>query len=381
MQAPFVLGAMPFPGGVPLQQMMPGIGYGYQPKFSKHIFPSGMGEEIPNVALATGLHIDKRALPIGTEVNRYISNTCPETAAFTLKNTGVAEDHAIITVQRLPTDTDEVLWKKRVETYMTYKDVGLGVVFYWTVDCSNVDYGGFYGSGVTGMTISLLPNGYNVVPLPQFVVCGLANPTKIFTPSYVWNRSWRWGMAEERFMAGSKSLVLLRNISATGKVPCRLYAGGVGVLYRNRDYSVTSSIMLPICSMQATISHDAAKEWAEDASRALWSDIVLGVQTETGTTSYRPQRLAVKWKLGLFVAGAALGWVAGSMLSSYMMPTPDDVVTPTDDKQQEAVKRTSRTLEEIRPHPSQMEKPPTAMQNMEPIRCAAQQSSSPTQTG
>lgn len=355
----------PIPG-----YMYPAIGG--QGKFLKRVFPSGPGVDITTISLATGFHIDEKAIPEGTIVDRYLANTCPETAAFTLRNINSNVEHAIITIQRLPTEVDEQLWKSRVQTYMAYKDVGLGIEYYWTVDCSNLDFGGYYGTGTVGMTISKLPTGYSVVPLPQFVICGFANPLSVFTPSYIWNKSWRWGYAEERFMAESKTLLLLRNISITSKVPCRLYAGSVGVMYRNSDRKIANALMLPICSMQANISPYAAKEWADDAARTIWSDIVLGVQTETGTTSYRPHRLAVKWKLGLFVAGAALGWVGGSLLSSYLTPTPNEASPQqvTDVKVSD-VEKISETVQKSRPRPAQMDVKPAIMQDTQPVLCAA----------
>ena len=125
-------------------------------------------------------------------------------------------------------------------------------------------------------------------------------------------------------------------------------------MYRISDGKVIKSVMLPVPPAQANVSLSVSKEWADDASRAIWSDIVLGIQNETGTTSYRPHRMAIKWKLGVFVAGAALGWVAGTLLSAYALPETSELADG---------------LKYLKPVPATMDQIPTLMQETSPVAC------------
>jgi len=293
--------------------------------FGAAVFPTGTGTEIEGITKVTGLHIDARCMPVSGTVRTYVVHSMPDTAVFTIhpnRSTQITDDFGLLSIEKLGDDEEIMLWKSRVTSYSAKNNTTcLGVDVAWMCDCSNVKYPKAYGSGPAGFTLSVFPQGYRVIPLAQFVMCGTADPMHVFTADYVWNKSWRWGTAEDRFLNLSRIKDLLKALSTSRHVPSRLYAGSVGVLVRNNDNTVVGAKLLPIPSAMAILRTEDAHEWFTDALRSLWVDIVLGIQNTTGTTSYRPFRHSLMTKLMLFSAGAALGYGAGTLLS-YKMQDP-----------------------------------------------------------
>ncbi|MDR3541657.1 MAG: hypothetical protein P4L69_11935, partial [Desulfosporosinus sp.] len=237
---------------------------------------------------------------------------------------GTMGDYAILSVEKLSGNQD--LWKSRVNSFNSLTSgTGLGIEAAWVCDCSNVKFAkNVQGTGPTGFALSLLPSGMHIIPLAQYVMCGTADPLKVFTKDYVWSKAWRWGTAEDRFLNSSKVQSLLKATATSGaSVPSRVYAGSIGILVRTRDNAVMGAKILPVPPTAATIINPTdATEWVKDTMRSLWVDIVLGIQEVTGTTSYRPFRHSVVTKLSLFSAGAVLGLASGSLVSRMLTVQP-----------------------------------------------------------
>lgn len=148
------------------------------------------------IQLATGLYIDKKALPVG--ICSYLTHSTPDTAVFSFHEEGKPSDEpdtAVLSVTRLSSDNPEDynLWKSRVSSYLLYKS-GLGARRAWTCDCRSLRYeDDHYGESLVGLCACRIPAGFRLLPLTQYLACGLANPLQTFTASYVWNKSWRWG--------------------------------------------------------------------------------------------------------------------------------------------------------------------------------------------
>lgn len=273
------------------------------------------------IQLATGLYIDKRALPVGT--CSYLAHSTPDTAVFSFHEEDKPSgdpDTAVLSVTRLSPDNPEDynLWKSRVSSYLLNKS-GLGARRAWTCDCRSVRYeDDHYGESLVGLCACRIPAGFRLLPLTQYLACGLANPLQTFTASYVWNKSWRWGTVEDRFMNGSKIRTALKNMIP--EVPYRVYAGGFAVCVplASKFYEV-HTVLLPIPVATAYVEMRNSEEWVTDAMRSLWSDVVFGIQTATNTTAYRPSRLSLMTKLATFAAGSALGYFSGTLLSSWIL--------------------------------------------------------------